>query len=214
MRFKATLLSFVDFLFPKELEVYSLEALSPAALVTKLPGASDLGADTVAIFSYADSRVRDLVWELKYRKNVKIAETIAVIIYDVIRHELAERALFDNFVNPLLIPMPMSDKRRADRGWNQTEVLCNELVKLDTDKIFEYSSSILSKSRHTESQTLTENKKQRLRNLENTMKSESVRGKNIILIDDVTTTGASFAEARRALKEAGARKVLSVALAH
>lgn len=209
---------FVDFLFPKDLEVLKLETLSPATLLKMLPNAADLGEDTLAIFSYTDSSVRDLVWELKYRKNMKIAESLAVIVYDVLRHELAERALFESAswrICPLLIPMPMSAKRRAERGWNQTETLCEEIKKLDTENLFEYKSDILRKIAHTDSQTLTENKKQRLRNLENTMSvSGNIQNRCVILLDDVTTTGATFAEARRALRLAGARRILCIALAH
>lgn len=203
-----------DFLFPKPLSVISLENLTASEILRLLPSAKDLGEDTLAIWNYATPETRELIWELKYRKNEKILENLALILYDVIKTEVSERALYDNFSHPLLIPMPMSSERRRERGFNQTEILCEAIKKFDTENTLEYDPNILQKSHHTESQTLVENKKLRLQNLENSMQAKNVEGRNIILIDDVTTTGATFKEARRALKHAAAKKILCLALAH
>lgn len=205
---------FLDFLYPKSDDIYELESLSPAELVRKLPPAKDLGEDTLALFAYHDERVQSLVWELKYRKNGRVAASLASLLYDVLRTELADRVLFENFTDPLLIPVPMSETRRRGRGWNQTEVLSLEVKKLDTENILEYRPDILRKVRHTESQTLRE-KKERMTNVQGSMEADAeVRGRNVILLDDVTTTGATFTEAKRKLRESGASKILCVALAH
>jgi ComF family protein len=215
MILRGAFLSFLDFLYPKSAKVYELEALTPYELLERLPPAKDLGDDVIALFSYADEGVRELIWELKYRNNAAIARTLAALLWDVLQTELAERALSENFERPLLVPVPMSKKRRLMRGWNQTETLCEELKKLDTENILEYKSDLLLKARHTESQTLTANKKERLHNLEGTMEvSGDLKGKCVVVVDDVTTTGATFAEARRELRRGGARKVFCVALAH
>lgn len=203
----------IDFLFPKALQVYELESLSPGELVRKLPNAPAAPDGAIAVFAYANPRVRELVWELKYRKNMHIAESLSAILLDVLRSELAERALFENFTEPLLIPIPTSLERRLSRGWNQTEVLCENIYKLDTEHIFEYAPAKLRKVRHTESQTLSL-RKERLENLEGSMEASGVEGRNVVLLDDVTTTGATFKEARRALRAAGSKRVLCIALAH
>ncbi|MBX4189617.1 hypothetical protein KW785_03450 [Candidatus Parcubacteria bacterium] len=90
-------------------------------------------------------------------------------------------------------------------------------MKLDKDNLLDYAPHLLRKEKHTESQTKTANKRERLTNIDHSMRvvtPSAVEGRSIILLDDVTTTGATFKDARRALKEAGARKVLCVALAH
>lgn len=207
----------IDFLFPKPEEIYDLESLNASDLMSLLPPATDLGDEVIAIFNYADPKVRQIIWELKYRKNTLLAKHLAEIAFDILKHELAERALFENFVDPLLIPMPASAERRAERGWNQTEILAEEMLKLDMENLLTYSPFLLIKFVHTKSQTKTLNKRARLQNVEHSMTVKDpteVKGRCIILLDDVTTTGATFKDARRALKEAGARKILCLAIAH
>ncbi len=206
---------FVDFLFPKSAEILDLENLSASALLEKLTPAIDIDESTIAIWNYADENVRKLIWELKYRQNSKVVEHLAAVLFDVLKTELAERGIFENFNNPILVPIPMSAERRRERGYNQTESLCEAVLKLDSEKLLEYKPDLLEKVKHTASQTLIKNRKLRLENMENSMKSSAeAKGRNIIVVDDVTTTGATFRDARRALREAGAKKILCVALAH
>lgn len=215
MRFGAILSVFVDFLYPKASEIYELESLAPHQLLEKLPPALDLGNNTIALFAYPDPRVRSIIHELKYRRNTTLTESLATILYDVIKSELSERALMENFRDPLLVPMPMSRERYLERGWNQTEIICEEIKKLDTGNILEYAPQALRKIKHTESQTLIKNKKERLENLIDSMEAGNVaKSRCVILLDDVTTTGASFAEAKKKLRLSGASKILCIALAH
>jgi predicted amidophosphoribosyltransferase len=185
---------------------------------------------------YHEYRVRALLWEVKYYAAgyaVKLAgEYLAELL-------LAEAA--DIVGTPLLLPMPMHKKRRRERGHNQTEVLCESaLESLGVGKnrfkkvlgspsavfgqpsgqtifasIFSYVPDILRRTRHTKPQQGLE-RHDRLKNLKNSMEVSDpakVKGRVCIVVDDVSTTGASFAEAKRALKLAGARDVRCVALA-
>jgi competence protein ComFC len=217
--------SLINFLFPKPDSIQDLEHLFAGELLRHLEEAGDTkDPRVIAIFNYADSLVRELVWELKYRGSRVIAEKVAKIIWDVLQVELSERALTENFgrgknkeERPILMPMPISDKRRNERGYNQTEILCEEIKKLDTQDTLKYIPRQLMKHKHTEPQTLTATKKERLENVVDTMHviyAPAVSGRDIILIDDVTTTGATFKEAKRALHAAGAKKILCLAIAH
>lgn len=205
--------SFLDFLFPQNKELRALENLSGEAMLSLLPRSTLDQRDSFALFSYQDPLVKACVWELKYCGNKEITRKVARALYHTIIAELDERKISQ----ALLIPMPVSDKRRLERGFNQTELLTEALKDLDTPNRFHYLPHILIKVRHTESQTHTVSKLERLENLHDSMavsNSETISGKVIVLIDDVTTTGATFAEAKRALRFAHARLVLCFALAH
>lgn len=208
----------LDFLFPKPESVRALESLSPGELCISLPAAKAHSLpQTIALFSYEDPRVRELIWEIKYHKNRILAAKASAVLLDVLLHELAERALSENFVSALLIPMPMSKERIRERGYNQCELLAAEIEKLDRSASCGVLCGVLVKHHHTESQAHTPSRQARLENLKDSMHVSDpsrVSGRNIILLDDVVTTGASFTEAKRALQTAGAKRILSIALAH
>ena len=207
-----------DFLFPKNQKVLGLETLSTEELLNALPRAEPLkDKGTFALFDYNHPLVKEIIWELKYSGNTKMADKLGEILYDVIRDKLTDSRLFEKWARPILVPIPVSDKRRFERGWNQSELLAEQVIRRDNKKVFRYLPRQLVKLRHTESQTKTASRKERLENLTNSMKvlnTPSVAGGYVIVLDDVTTTGSTFAEARRALCAAGAKKILCIAIAH
>lgn len=212
----------INFLFPKSEKIIALESLTSDEILRILPPAVDLDdKNTIALFDYGHPLVREIIWSIKYRGDRHLAEKIADVVADTIEQEVAERSLYENLTSeggsrPILIPMPVSDKRRFDRGWNQVELVA-EAVKKRLGHGVKYLPNQLVKFRHTESQTQTGSKRERQENLTGTMKilhPPAVAGRAIILLDDVTTTGSTFKEARRALKEAGAKKIICFAIAH
>lgn len=207
----------VDFLFPNTPQLIALENLGAGEVLEILPP-SDLNENGVlALFNYQDCRVKEMVWEIKYKGNRTLSAKLGSILYDTIIDELSERNISPHIDNPVLLPIPVSDRRRLERGFNQAELLAKEIKALDTLNHFQYLPRKLTKISHTESQTKTASRKERLDNLKNSMLVQdraSIEGKLVILVDDVTTTGATFKEAKRALTEAGAKKILCFAVAH
>jgi ComF family protein len=110
----------------------------------------------------------------------------------------------------------MHKNNLKERGYNQSELIVREIFKFDDGKNFDISLDALSKIKETPHQSELKNKSERLKNLKNCFeaKSEKIAGKNIILIDDVITTGTTMNEASKCLKEAGAKRIIGFSLAH
>jgi len=169
------------------------------------------------IYDYRHPPIKKAVWFFKYKGKTGIAKTFANVLYPRILEELSDLILFENFVNPILIPIPISRQRLKERGFNQTELICKELIKLDHNTSFEWSKNILIKNKETIHQAQVKERKDRLKNLAGSfsvLNQEKIKNRNLILLDDVTTTGATLKEARNILKKAGAKKIIAFTLAH
>ena len=206
----------LDILFPKRSRIRELEAMDPFTLAShaeKPDGRA--GKEILSCFSYQDALIRQAIWELKYRGNRKVAKLLATILYDELLAFLEEYASVTNFTDPLLIPLPLSKRRERERGFNQCRLLTDEIARLDEGKNVTFSFA-LSKIKDTQSQTKQDSRAKRLENLAGCfhVEAEAVRDRNIILIDDVVTTGATIEEARRTLRSAGAKKVIAFTVAH
>lgn len=249
------LTSLLDLLLPEKPLARELRAMSPEEFAGRANRSEQrIGKDIISLFDYRSPIVKEAVWQLKYRGNKKIAALLAAILYDELLGFLEEYAPLTNFANPLIIPIPLSSKRKRERGYNQCELLVNELIHLDISaskwdavdfdkhsvapspplplskgemekgvmwqkdsvgRNFSISKTALVKIKDTPSQTKTESRKEREKNLKNCFSiREEIAGRNIILIDDVATTGATIEEARRTLLNAGTRKVIAFTIAH
>ena len=108
----------------------------------------------------------------------------------------------------------MPHSRKYIRGYNHTEVLAN-LISKELGLFCRNTILIQNKGTHTKRQVATRGRTERLQNKRNTLiVSENVQNMNILLIDDVTTTGATLGEARRVLLQAGASQVMAFTIAH
>jgi len=117
-----------------------------------------------------------------------------------------------NWEIDLIIPIPLHRLRKIDRGYNQSYYIAKGLSKYFNIPL---SGKILFRSKFTKSQT-TLNLKEREENISgafNLKKHKTVSGKNILLVDDVITTGATTNECAKVLLEAGANNVYAISAA-
>ncbi len=188
------------------------------------------------IYDYRHPPIKKALWLLKYNGKKRLAKIFADILYEKILEELADLMVMENFTNAILIPIPLSKKRYKERGYNQAELICRELIHLSKrnhltpplaplslirrgagGEVFTLENNVLFKPKETEHQARIENRAQRLKNIIGSfaVKNETlIKNRNIILIDDITTTGATLSEAKKVLKQNGAKKIIAFTVAH
>ena len=141
-----------------------------------------------------------LVHSLKYRRRFFIAKDLAQFLAETYQEDERFREFGDD---TLLVPVPLHWRRERFRQGNQAYELARELAKI-TDLT---CLDAMRRTRATNTQTKL-NRKQRLSNLRRAFSikkkaMEKLRGANVILIDDVFTTGATAHECTRILKHVG-----------
>ncbi|MEK7564437.1 MAG: phosphoribosyltransferase family protein [Patescibacteria group bacterium] len=172
-------------------------------------------------FDYRHPPVKKALWLIKYKSKKSLVKIFAEIMYDRMIAELADLSQLENFNNSILIPIPLSKKGHRERGYNQAELLCEELIEIDKNTNFKLGKNILVKTKDTGHQAHIKNKGERMKNIIGAFSIKDldkninlIKNKNIILIDDITTTGATLGEAKKVLKNAGARKIIAFTIAH
>lgn len=111
----------------------------------------------------------------------------------------------------LVVPMPLSPQRLAERGFNQALLLARALAGAKTD------ARLLLRVRHTPAQAALD-RQERLGNVKGAfavepLRAAAMRGQHVVMIDDVMTSGASLSTAAAVLRQAGAASVTALVFA-
>jgi len=213
----------INFLLPQNENIERLLNVSQGNLRRLLPKAEVINDSlSFPIFSYRNKDVRTLLWALKYKNNTEVLSRLAQFVYEEILEVAEEKMMYEGKNKIALIPIPMNKSGERHKGFNQTEVLCQEIRKISQNNFEVWN--ILEKTRETKHQAELK-RSERLENMRASMQvninakrvlNSKARGKNylLIIIDDVYTTGATIKEARRALSEIGMEDVLAITIAH
>jgi ComF family protein len=203
----------------------AIEALAPsrcAACGEELPGAqlfcdacraedpiqgpsAPLQVSGVPVFTMGpfEGKLRQAITRLKYENHPELAAPIAATLW---------RSLGCQPIGPdaVLVPVPLHPKRFADRGYNQSALLAQELSALSGLRA---SPRGLCRVTNTEQQARLK-RKERLQNLSaQIVPGKLGSGEKVVLVDDVFTTGGTAAACIEAIRAAGSEPVLVVAVA-
>jgi ComF family protein len=144
-----------------------------------------------------------LITSAKYNGNLAVARTLGTFLATQIEKQIAPRELG---AIDVILPIPLSPKRQAERGYNQAA----EIARVVAKRLGRPLAADLMRTRDTQKQADL-SLKARLKNVRGAFSAASLErplaGKYVLLIDDVMTTGATLNEAAKALKEAGAARV-------
>jgi ComF family protein len=154
-----------------------------------------------------DGLLREVILRLKKQRGEGLAELLG----ECWAKEAAAR--FASLHFDFLVPVPLHWLRRWQRGYNQSAALCRGLA---TNLGLPYHPSWLRRVRHTPRQTSRPTPAERKANVRDAFRARPgapLRGRTILLVDDVMTTGATASEAARALRAAGASRVVVAVLA-
>ena len=153
-----------------------------------------------------DKELQHAIHALKYDKKFPVG----IFLGKLLASEIKSSKTNWNF--DLIIPIPLHQLKKAERGYNQAYYIAKGVGKIFKVKVSDRS---VKRIKYTESQT-TMNLNEREENISGAFKvkwNTQVRGKNILLLDDVITTGATISECGKILLEAGASKVYAASIA-
>lgn len=161
--------------------------------------------------SYQNQSLRELIHALKYRGLKTAVPLLAEILNGYLEKIFRNSPI--NFNEFSFIPLPLHFKKEKERGFNQTILIADFLA---AQKNFKIEKSVLVKNKETKPQAQLKSGDERKENIKNCFvikNKEKIAGRNIILFDDVFTSGATMREAVRVLKEAGAKKIIGLVIA-
>ena len=152
-------------------------------------------------------RLKDIILLYKYRHFRVLGEDLAHLIHRSLGRE--ERLWWEV---EAVIPVPLHPKKKRKRGFNQAQVIAKCLAELMGIELVEKR---LIKTRNTLPQTSLEleDRKKNVLGAFRVVNGEKIKGKVVLLVDDVYTTGATIRECSYTLREAGVKEVRAVTLA-
>lgn len=203
---KKNILFLSSILFPSYCYVCSKEGNSFCnSCLKKIKRAVDSPSPyIVSIYSFKDPIIKKAIHAIKYFHRKDLISPLS--------QELADEILKKEFTSYVLVPVPMPNLRKYIRGYNHSEAIARAVAKQTNLPI---KNDLLRRTSSNKRQVITSSRSERLRNQKNTFTvTRALPGMNIILIDDVTTTGATLLEARKVLLQAGASSVRAFTVAH
>jgi ComF family protein len=154
-------------------------------------------------WSVFEEPVRSALHRLKYRRNMGLGEALA--------RPLADFAIRQGWKVDLVTPVPLGRKRLRERGYNQVALFAWPLAVFAG---WTYAPGAVRRIRETRSQVGL-SAEERRQNMQAAFRADvlQVKGKTVLVVDDVATTGATLSACAQAFLEAGAQEVVALTVA-
>lgn len=164
-----------------------------------------------APLSYKDEPVRKIIQAFKYQRVKALAEPLAEILI-----EFLSRNNFRKIAETLpviLAPVPLNNFKERERGFNQAAEIGKLIAQYCS---LNFEEHLLLKTKNTSNQADIKNREERTKNVAGAFslrEPELAKGKIVILIDDVYTSGATMHECAKVLRKAEAKEVWGMTVA-
>ncbi len=162
-------------------------------------------SNLIYIFKY-EGLIRKTILDYKFYEKSYIYETFVNFI-------LKDEKIFEKLQNyDTIIPVPISSKRMKERGYNQSLLIAKKISKT---LHIELRTKCLLKTKNIieQSKLNKEDRKQNVQNVYELKNREILKNKNILLIDDIYTTGSTANECAKTLKQAKPKNIDVMVLA-
>lgn len=167
------------------------------------------------VADYKNLLVEKTLKFFKYKFISDLEQPLSVLMKKYLKWLTLDKKFNVFDTGPLLVPVPLHPRRLNWRGFNQSELLAKDLA--DTFQM-EIACDVIERKIHSTPQADIKEKEERLKNLNGIFKIRKNRscdlfGREVLLIDDICTTGATLNECAKVLKQNGATKVVALVVA-
>jgi len=160
---------------------------------------------------YKNELVKELIHKFKYQG----LKSTQLIFENILSQSLANHKEYFKNQNYIIIPVPLHKLKERTRGFNQSVIISNIISKILNIRSH---NNIIIRFRNNPPQANQEDILKRQQNAQNIFKinenlKEMIKNKNIILVDDVFTTGSTLNECAKILKQNNANIIIGICLA-
>ncbi|MBS4535791.1 ComF family protein [Clostridium sp. D2Q-14] len=149
--------------------------------------------------------VKELIFKYKYGRNPYLYKIFGEILVD--SYYSSEIKGID-----IIVPIPLDRRKKASRGFNQSELLAKYISKKINIPI-DIKNLIKIKSTRSQSELSKKERRQNIKGVFKVKDSKNFINKNILLVDDIFTTGSTYNEASRVLKSVGCKNTYLITIA-
>jgi len=160
-----------------------------------------------SFFFYDAQESRQTIYYMKYFNDPKIGEIIAKVMAE----ELKEVGFFDGM--DMIIPVPLHQKRERNRGYNQCDFIAEGISEVTGLPI---GKDIVHRIVDNTSQTriLSSERKENVEDIFKLMNPEPIKGKHLLLVDDVITTGSTTISCGKELAKAEGVRISVISMGY